>query len=245
MTTWKNSGETRANSCRKNDATSTSPRRCRYLWIAPRNQVMSKRRVMLRQAGAPGHQDQPAVPDREELGPRHQGGPGRLRRLDQDLVLGGLGEHHEAAVAQRRDGGQGRVGKPRPVGPAGARLEPEILGAPEHLRCADLVRSQPMPDLSAIGRDALEMQQRHEGFEPRIGWSVRSVSVLTCALRGDVSRQACGCASSGGWFDGWIGNRRRTVAIARRDEARRHDLAQQSAHRGCGATLAGQSRRRH
>ena len=46
MTTWKNSGETRANSCRKNDATSTSLRRCRYLWIAPRNQVMSNRRVM-------------------------------------------------------------------------------------------------------------------------------------------------------------------------------------------------------
>ena len=46
MTTWKNSGETRANSCRKNDATSTSLRRWRYLWIAPRNQVMSNRRVM-------------------------------------------------------------------------------------------------------------------------------------------------------------------------------------------------------
>jgi len=26
-----------------------------------------------------------------------------------------------------------------------------------------------MPDLSAIGGDALELQQGHEGFEPRIG----------------------------------------------------------------------------
>ena len=46
MTTWKNRGDTRANNCRKNDATSTSLRRCRYLWIAPINQVMSKRRVI-------------------------------------------------------------------------------------------------------------------------------------------------------------------------------------------------------
>ena len=46
MTTWKNSGETSPNNCRKNDATSTSPSRWRYLWIAPRNQVMSNRRVM-------------------------------------------------------------------------------------------------------------------------------------------------------------------------------------------------------
>ena len=45
MTTWKNSGETRANSCRKNDATNTSLRRCRYLWIAARNHVMSNRRA--------------------------------------------------------------------------------------------------------------------------------------------------------------------------------------------------------
>ena len=45
MSTWKNSGETSANSCRKNDARSTSLRRWRYLWIAPRNQVMSNRRV--------------------------------------------------------------------------------------------------------------------------------------------------------------------------------------------------------
>ena len=46
ITTWKNSGEARPMSCRKNEPTSTSPRRWRYLWIAPRNQVTSKRRVM-------------------------------------------------------------------------------------------------------------------------------------------------------------------------------------------------------
>ena len=45
MTTWKKSGVTSAKSCRKNEATSTSLSRPRYLWMAPRNQVMSKRRV--------------------------------------------------------------------------------------------------------------------------------------------------------------------------------------------------------
>src|ERR1700722_4174899 len=45
MITWKNSGETRANNWRKKEATSTSVRTLRYLWMAPRNQVTSKRRV--------------------------------------------------------------------------------------------------------------------------------------------------------------------------------------------------------
>ena len=44
ITTWKNSGDTSENNCRKNDATSTSARWRRYLWMAPRNQEMSNRR---------------------------------------------------------------------------------------------------------------------------------------------------------------------------------------------------------
>ena len=44
-------------------------------------------------------QDEFAIPNGEKLGLRHQGGPGCQRRLDQDLVLGSLGNHHEAAVA--------------------------------------------------------------------------------------------------------------------------------------------------
>ena len=227
MTTWKNSGETSANSCRKNDATSTSPSRRRYLWIAPRNQVMSNRRVMSDNPARRVIRISRPSQTASELVPRHQGGPGRLRRLDQDLVLAGLGEHQEAAVAQGRDGRQGRLGKPRPVGPVGARLEPEILGAPEHLRCADLVRSQPVPDLSAISRNALEMQQRHEGFEPRIGRS-RAVG-FSAHLRSPGRRrvQACGCVSNGWLARRRIGDRHRAVAIAGRDEARCHELAEQ------------------
>ncbi len=120
----------------------------------------------------------------------------RQRRLDQDLVLAWPWRAPEPAIAQDRDGRQRRPGKPRPVGPVGARLEPELLGAPEHLRCADLVGSEPMPDLSAIGRDALEMQQRHEGFEPRIDCALLSVAVLTCVLQGVVAVQACAAGSA-------------------------------------------------
>ena len=61
----------------------------------------------VRQSGPAGHQDQPAVPDREKLGPRHQGGPGRLRRLDQDLVLGGLGDHQNPPSRRAAMAGKG------------------------------------------------------------------------------------------------------------------------------------------
>ena len=44
ITTWKNSGEISANSCRKKEAINTSLSWRRYLPIAPRNQAMSKRR---------------------------------------------------------------------------------------------------------------------------------------------------------------------------------------------------------
>ena len=67
------------------------------------------------QAGAARHQDEPAVPDRLELGPRHELGPRRQRMLDQRLVLADLAENQKAAVAQRGDPGQGRPGEPRPV----------------------------------------------------------------------------------------------------------------------------------
>ena len=50
-----------------------------------------------------------------------------------------------------------------------------------------------MPDLSGIGGNALEMQQRHEDFEAGIDRSRR------LDFRA-MLRQACGGASSGGWF---------------------------------------------
>jgi len=50
--------------------------------------------------GAAGHQDQPAIPNRNELFPRQQIRPWRQRRLDEDLVLPDPGDHQEPAVAQ-------------------------------------------------------------------------------------------------------------------------------------------------
>ena len=76
---------------------------------------MSKRRDRSISAGAPRHQHKTAVPDRLEFGARHQRRPRRQRSLDENLVLAGLAEEQKAAVAQRRDRRQRRVGQPLPV----------------------------------------------------------------------------------------------------------------------------------
>jgi hypothetical protein len=49
------------------------------------------------------------------------------------------------------------------------RLDPEILGAPEHLRDANPGHAEPMPDLAGVRRYALETQQHHQSFEAGIG----------------------------------------------------------------------------
>ena len=198
---------------------------------------MLNRRVTSDSAGPAGHQNQPAVPDRGELGPRHQGRPLRLRRLDQNLVLAGLGEHEEPAIALGRDGGQRGLGKPRPIGPVGPCLESKTLGAPEHFRNADVGGSKPVTDLIGISRNALEAQQRHEGFEPRIGWSRavgvsahwRSPGLRAClgVLRRRQQRLLIRLR---------VSDRRRSVAGAGRDEARGHELAQQGETGGLRST---------
>src|SRR5436190_9440860 len=53
-----------------------------------------------------------------------------------------------------------------------------------------------MPDLSTIGCNTLELQQRHERFQPRIG-DIYSTHVRPPGLR---CVQACGWASSGAWL---------------------------------------------
>ena len=66
--------------------------------------------------GPPGHQHQPAVPHRLELGARHQLRARLVGRLDQDLVLAGPAQQQEAAIAQDGDAGQGRARQPVPAG---------------------------------------------------------------------------------------------------------------------------------
>ena len=191
----------------------------------------------VRQAGAPRHQIEAAVPDRDELGPRHQVGPRRQRRLDQDLVVAGLAEDQEAAVAQRRDGGQGRRGEPRPVGPARARLEAEILGAAEHFRCADLV--VPSRCLICPGSAATPWKRSSvtRASSPGSAGLAPSGSVLMRALRG-TSRSGVRLRQQRRLVRRRIGNRRPALAAAGRDEARRHELAQQGGPATCGAGVA-------
>ena len=91
----------------------------RYLWIAPINQVMSKRRVISASPARRVIRNQFAVPERKQFSLRHQDGSRGMRGLDQDLVLTRLGNDHETAVAQRRDRRQGCFRQPRPVAAAG------------------------------------------------------------------------------------------------------------------------------
>src|SRR5262249_34216622 len=121
--------------------------------------------------------------------------------LDQNLVLAGLGDNEEPAIALGRDGGQRGLGKPGPTGPAGACLEPKTSCAPEHFRDADVAGSEPVADLLRISRNALQSQQRHEGVEPRIGWS-RAVCISAhWRSPGQGRVQACcGAVSDGCWL---------------------------------------------
>ena len=141
----------------------------------------------VRQSGPAGHQDQPAVPDRGQLVPRHQGRPGASGDWTRTLSSRGLGDQQEAAVAQRRDGRQGRSDKPRPVGSTGARLEPEILGAPEHLRCADLVGPSRCRICPASAATPWRCSSVTRASRPGSARSRGLVSVLIGVLQGDVA----------------------------------------------------------
>src|SRR3954454_24207426 len=121
------------------------------------------------QAGAPDHQDQAAVPDRAQLVAIHQHRALRLRGLHQHLVGGGLCDDHEAAVPQHCDRRQRGVRQTAPLRSVGWRFSSESPGAEHDIRCAETCRAEPVPELLAIGRNALQMQQRQQGIEPRIG----------------------------------------------------------------------------
>ena len=84
-----------------------------------------------------------------------------------------------------------------------------------------------MPDLLAIGCNALQMQERYERLEPRIGRCRAGFSAHKRSPGPDVTSSV--------WLREQrllgrrlIGNRRRTLAIAGVDEARCHELAQKS-----------------
>ena len=68
MTTWKNSGETSAKNCRKNEATSTSPSSVPVFVDRAEKPGDVEAPRQIDQPGAARHQHEPAVPYRFEFG---------------------------------------------------------------------------------------------------------------------------------------------------------------------------------
>src|SRR5262249_29125410 len=87
----------------------------------------------------------------------------------------------------------------------------------------DFGRSKPMPDLFAISRNALEVQQRHEGFEPRIGWA-RAVGCSAHLRSPGLAASGVRLRQQRLLVRRLIGDRRCAVGIAGTDEARCREL---------------------
>ena len=122
--------------------------------------VESAREV--RQRRPPRHQDEPAIPNGLELGPRHQRGPRRQRGLNEHLVLAHLGEEEKPTVLENRDPRQRGLVEPLTARSAYARLEAELPGDPKHLGDANRRFPDLMPDLFRTRTDAMEPQHRNQ-----------------------------------------------------------------------------------
>ena len=104
------------------------------------------------------HQNQTSIPDRLEFSAA-QGFRTRGRRaLDHHQVLSCLAEQEEIPILECRDCRQRRARKARPGRLDGARLEPNVFGAAQHLRDADHSRAQTMTELLALDRNAVHPQ---------------------------------------------------------------------------------------
>ena len=149
-----------------------------------------------------GSSGRAAVPHRLELGLASSGraaamrgaAPGPCRRRPWPRTR--KPPSRQAAMA-----GRGVLAsRDQPVRQARA-FRPSSLAQRSISGCADLVGSQPMPDLLAIGRNALQLQQGDERFEPRIsrrGFVEESMSLLrgSVALLGVRLRQGRAAAGS-------------------------------------------------
>jgi hypothetical protein len=115
------------------------------------------------------HQHKLTVPHGLELLARHQARLWRLGRLDNCLVVPDLADDDETAITQHRDAGHRRRGEAPPARSVGPRLEPQFLGAAQHLGHADRPVSDAMADLLGIGPDALKPQHGHKDGKAGIG----------------------------------------------------------------------------
>jgi hypothetical protein len=121
------------------------------------------------QSGSAGHEDEPAVPDRLEFGPRHERGSRRRRRLHEHLVFARFGEEEKSAVLERGYRRQRSVGEARPRTRCRACLEPELFPQSQHFGNADGGAAEAMANLLGVGADAVEAHQRHQHDQSGIG----------------------------------------------------------------------------
>ena len=157
--------------------------------------------------------------------------------LDQDLVVA---RPWRAAGSRRRAGrrwpGKRRARQPLPAGARRARLEPELLGAAQHLRHADRVGAEPMADL-VRDRRAMPWKRSNVTRASSPGSAGRGPSGFGAHARlsgATSSRSGVRLRQQRRLVRGRIGDRRPALARARRREGRCHGLAEQRRRRRRG-----------
>ncbi len=168
MTTWKNSGETSANSCRKNEATSTSPSSRRYLWIAPQEpgDVEPAREIGERGARRVIRTSSPLQPA-SKLGLASSRPGAATSGLDQDLVLGlTLPRSRKPPSRITAIAGSCSASRSQPVLTARA-LTPSSLA--QRSISGTPIRAPKRWKIGRIRPHAMETQQHDQGGHARIG----------------------------------------------------------------------------
>src|SRR5215831_3508713 len=238
MTTWKNKGETSPNNCKKNDAISTSLRRRRYLWIAPINQVMSKRRVMSDNPARRAIRISPPSQIARSSARVIKAGRDAIGDCTRTLSSAALATTRKPPSRRSAMAGKGVLASRDQSVRWAFALSPRSLahrsisGAPTLVvpnRCLICSRSAATPcKCSSVTRDSSP-------------GSACAALLVTCVSPGlDVASSV--------WLSQQrllvcrrVSDRRRTVTIARRGEARCHVLAQQGGTRGVRAVTCRRS----
>ena len=156
MTTWKNSGEISAKTCKKNDATSTSRKQAAVFEDRAKKPREIETPGQIGKASPRRDQEQTAVPFGLEVLLGHKLGLRGAGGLNKGFFAVRLCDQQKAASLERRDAGQGRVDKPFPICVQDAGLEPQLLGEPQHAVEPNCPAAEPVLDLSRIGGDAVQ-----------------------------------------------------------------------------------------
>src|SRR5262245_56226471 len=216
----------------KNDATSTSLSRCRYLWIAPINQVMSKRRVISDNPARRAIRISPPSQTARSSARVIKAGRDASGDCTRTLSSEALATTRNPPSRRAAMAGKGVLASRDQLVRQMRALSPRFLahrsisGAPIFAvpnRCLICSRSAATPcKCSSITRDSSP-------------GSACAALLVTCVSPGlDVASSV--------WLSQQrllvcrrVSDRRRTVTIARRGEARCHVLAQQGGTRGVRA----------